>query len=61
MIYVIAHDGGCEGYSGPMQAFETKEEAIAAVAFGDGLVVFSVPVWPEPSGPWYQIKPIDVP
>jgi len=59
MIYVIARDGGCEGYSGPIQAFKTKEEAIAAVALGGGcLEVFAVPEWPEPSEPWYQIRPI---
>lgn len=58
MIYVIAHDGGCEGYSGPVQAFKTEIEARAAASIGDGLVVFAVPEWPEPSEPWFQIRPI---
>lgn len=59
MIYVIAHDGGCEGYSGPMQAFKTREEAIAAASLGESLKVFAVPEWPEPAGPYYNVKPID--
>lgn len=59
MIYVIAHDGGCEGYSGPLQAFKTKQEATAAAALGDGLRVFEVPEWPELAGPWYAVKPIE--
>lgn len=58
MIYVIAHDGGCEGYSGPLHAFKTKKEAIAAASLGDNLVVFEVPEWPEPAGPWYNVKPV---
>ncbi len=59
MIYVVAHDGGCEGYSGPVQAFKTQGEADAAVAIGDGLVVFAVPEWPEVAVPWYMVKPVD--
>ena len=58
MIYVIAHDGGCEGYSGPLQAFRTEKEAAAAAALGESLRVFAVPEWPEPAEPWYQVKPM---
>lgn len=61
MIYVVAHDGGYEGYSGPVLAFKTKEEAAAAVAIGDALKVFAVPEWPEPAVPWFMVKPIDAP
>ena len=61
MIYVIARDSGSEGYSGPMQAFKTKEEATAAAALGDTLKVFAVPEWPEVASPWFMVKPIDAP
>lgn len=58
MIYVIAHDGGCEGYSGPIQAFRSEAEARAAIALGDSLKVFAVPEWPEPAIEWYRIEPL---
>lgn len=58
MIYVIAHNGGYEGYSGPVQAFKTKQEARAAAALGDSLEVFEVPEWPEPAPSWFMVGPI---
>lgn len=58
MIYVVAHDGGCEGYSGPMQAFKTESEAKAAAALGDMLCVFAVPEWPEAAKSWFRIEPL---
>lgn len=58
MIYVIAHDGGCEGYSGPIAAFKTEKEARAAAALGDTISVFAVPEWPEPLQAWFEIKPL---
>lgn len=62
MIYVIARDGGYEGYSAPIQAFSTKEEALAAAALGESLDVFAVPVWPEPTvSKWFDIEPIKQP
>lgn len=56
MIYVIAHDGGCEGYGGPIQAFKTKQEAVAAASLGESLKVFEVPEWPEPAGPSFYLR-----
>lgn len=58
MIYVIAHDGGYEGYSGPIQAFDTVEEAKAAAALGESLCVFAVPEWPEQAQAWFLIEPL---
>lgn len=58
MIYVIAHDGGYEGYSGPIQAFKTEIEARAAATLGDNLRVFAVPEWPEPTKEWFRVEPL---
>lgn len=58
MIYVIAHDGGVEGYSGPVQAFKTKPEALAAASLGDTMKVFEVPEWPEQAPKWFNVAPI---
>lgn len=66
-VFVIAHDGGCEGWSAPVQAFLTLDEAKAAyglmsqtTSFG----VFEVPVWPHIARqgkfpePWFNIEPV---
>jgi len=58
MIYVIAYDCGVEGYSGPVQAFETVEEAVAVAALEDRMVVFGVPQWPEPAQKWCDVEPL---
>ncbi len=58
VIYVIAYDGGCEGFSGPIQAFNDLESAKAAAALGDSYKVFAVPVWPSKASSWYSIQPI---
>ena len=59
MIYVIAHDGAYEGYSGPMQAFKSEAQARAAAGRGIHLRVFAVPEWPEPAKiEWYYVDPL---
>jgi hypothetical protein len=63
-IYVIAHDGGCEGYSAPIIACQTEAEARALMATMDAgggscLVVFATPVWPEPATTaWHNVEPL---
>jgi hypothetical protein len=59
MIYVVAHDGGCEGHSLPMLAFMDRETAMKWVAGQDGCFsVAMVPVYPElPISPWYSLEP----
>jgi hypothetical protein len=44
-IYVLAYNGGYEGWSGPVQAFLDEAEAFG-FAKQAGLEVFKVPVWP---------------
>jgi hypothetical protein len=60
-IYVIAHDGGYEGYSGPMQASASREEAFRLahlMSAGGSFRVFKVPVWPEAQRvEWFRVKP----
>lgn len=64
MIYIMCHDGGCEGFSAPIQAFEDEETAISALRLANAgaetsMVLFEVPVWPHvlPRSNW-EIKPI---
>lgn len=61
-IFVIAQNGGCEGMSAPVQAFEREDHARAALALasqsGGAWNLFIVPVWPETAEPYYSIKPI---
>lgn len=48
-VFVIVHDGGYEGYSGPIQAFETLEEAKAGhrlMSQVESYHIFRVPIWP---------------
>lgn len=60
-IYVIAHNGGCEGHSPPVQAFNNLEDAKAALAIvGYCFEIFSVPIWPEPAEEWFRIEPVKV-
>lgn len=58
-IYVIAHNGGCEGHSPPVQAFLKLEEARAALAIlGGCFELFDVPIWPEPAQEWFRVEPM---
>ena len=61
-IFVIAHDGGSEGYSPPVQAFLHEDEAFAAAALsGETYSVFSVPIWPvRAEKPWHAIQPLPI-
>ena len=58
-IYVVAHDGGCEGHSLPVLAFEDKETALRWIKVqNETYSVAAVPIYPEiPRGVWYQIQP----
>jgi hypothetical protein len=59
-IYVIARDGGYEGHSPPIQAFNNLTDARAAVALvaSESFEIFEVPVWPEKATEWFRIEPI---
>lgn len=48
-VYVVAHDGGCEGHSEPLAAFATRALADIFVAGADagyrhGVKVFELPL-----------------
>lgn len=47
-VYVVAHDGGCEGYSEPLAAFETPELAEIFLAGARAGYSSSVKVFPLP-------------
>jgi hypothetical protein len=62
--YVIARDGGVEGYSPPLLAIADRETALVALEFmrasGDSLYqLFEVPDWPAPPNKWWDKKPIE--
>lgn len=59
-VYVICHDGGVEGYSGPTQCAADLETAKKLAALSDScMVIFEVPVWPVSDGvAWYSRKPV---
>ena len=60
-IFVLAHDGGVEGHSPPVQAFMDEKTAWAALALLAGTETFHiyrVPIWPNQHAPrWYDVKP----
>lgn len=54
MLWVLVRNFGYEGRSPPLQIFENKTLALAALALGAAggegtLEVFEVPVWPTPA------------
>lgn len=57
-IYVVTHDGGCEGQSLPLLAFDDRGKAMQWVAGqSEAYNVTAVPVFPElPVKPWYNIE-----
>jgi len=57
-IYVVAHDGGYEGHSLPVLAFEDRETAHRwASAQSESYSVAKVPVHPDvPEAPWYCLE-----
>jgi hypothetical protein len=61
MIYVVAHDGGCEGHSLPYLAFGDRESALAWVAGqSEAWSVAEVPMYPEfPKAEWFRLEPIN--
>lgn len=64
MIYVMCHDGGQEGYSGPVLAFTDEHLAIAALRLANAgsetcMVLFEVPAWPDTAQKSYwNIEPM---
>mgnify|MGYP006374306381 CR=1 FL=1 len=60
MIYVVAHDGGCEGLAPPSLAFAFKADAIKwCEAAAESFVVCEVPIYPEfPVSDWLGLKPV---
>ena len=59
-LFVVAHDGGCEGHSLPMLAFTTKEEALAwCKVQTEGYSVAEVPVYPDlPLAEWFRLEAV---
>lgn len=59
-IYVVAHDGGCEGHSLPMLAFRDKETALKWCRSQPGRYsVAEVPIFPElPACEWFHLEKV---
>ena len=66
MFFVLARDGGSEGYSPPVWAFADHADAITALVMAQAMAegtwrLFEVPLYPSmPRTPWYQLKPLEV-
>ncbi len=62
-IFVLAHDGGYEGHSPPVQAFTDEavaRSALALLSAHETWNLFAVPLWPEPiTEAWYNVKALD--
>lgn len=62
-IWVIAHDGGCEGWSLPVQAFNNEADAWSVLATinaasSETMRVAKVALWPTPPlGEWFRLEP----
>jgi hypothetical protein len=64
-VYVISHNGGCEGHSPPLLMIPDRERAFVVLEFlrasGDSLYeLFEVPEWPKPPNKWWDTKPIEL-
>ena len=63
-VFVLCRDGGYEGYSPPLQAYSTLEEARAGklliAAAGEYCIdIFEVPLWPNAQTvAWYKIDKV---
>jgi len=59
-IFVVSHDGGCEGHSLGYIAFETSEKAFQWMAGQTEMFdVIEVPIFPElPSKEWFRLEPL---
>jgi len=59
-IYVVAHDGGCEGHSLPLLAFTNKDIALAWCRSQTDLYsVAEVPMFPAiPKEPWFRVEKV---
>jgi hypothetical protein len=63
-VYVIAHDGGCEGHSPPLLAISDRETGLVALEFlrasGQSCFeLFEVPEWPAAPNKWWNTKSIE--
>lgn len=58
VMYVVAHDGGYEGYSLPYLAFSDLDQAIQWVkAQTEAFDIAEVPIYPElPTDQWWAVK-----
>jgi hypothetical protein len=59
ILYVAAHDGGCEGHSLPLLAFTNRETAMAwAAAQSESYDITEVPIYPDvPKTQWFRLEP----
>lgn len=62
-VFVLAHDGGYEGFR-PVQVCPDEESARAALALlncsGETYRAFALPMWPATqSDPWWNIDPTE--
>lgn len=62
-LYVVAHDGGCEGHSLPMLAFWDADDAFAwCDSQTDFYSVARVPIFPRlPTEPWFRLEKLTRP
>lgn len=60
-LYVIAHDGGCEGHGLPMLAFKSRQKALEWIACqSESYSVALVPIFPDlPVGPWHALRALN--
>ena len=59
-IFVVAHNGYCEGHSLPYLAFDDRETALAwAKSQHEAFSVAEVPLYPAiPTAPWYNTESV---
>ena len=59
-IFVVAHDGGCEGHSLPVLAFPNKTDAVLwCLGQSEAYDIAEVPIFPNlPSKPWFNVEPV---
>jgi hypothetical protein len=59
-VWVVAHNGGCEGHSLPLLAFANEADAVAwCRGQTEAFSVARVPVYPQlPVAPWFEIEAV---
>lgn len=60
-LYIVAHDGGCEGYSLPILAFTNKADAIAwKKVQTESYSITEVPIYPNfPLAEWFRLESVN--